>query len=352
MSERTLEELARHVGGELRGDPGLTIRSAATLEEAVEGQISFLANPRYFRLMETTRASAVVVGEAQPLSVSQIVAPDPYYAFAQMVVLLHGHRQHLGTGISPRASVDPTATIGAETHIHDFATVSAGSRVGARCVLYPNVYVGPGVEVGDDCVLYAGVVIYDGCRLGNRVIVQANATVGEDGFGFATHRGVHHKIPHIGRVIIEDDVEIGAGSGIERGTLQDTVIGRGSKVGDLVAIGHGVRLGPGCLVVAQAGIAGSTTLGHHVVLAGQVGVAGHLKIGDMVAVGAKSGVNRSIPAGQRVFGYPAFEQRQSTAAYAAFKSLPQFRRRLIELEERVEQMEARLSAGAAETGGA
>jgi UDP-3-O-[3-hydroxymyristoyl] glucosamine N-acyltransferase len=340
MQDYTLDELAKRVGGQLRGDPDLRVTSASTLEEAVEGQITFLANPRYRRLLAKTRASAVFVAEAQPEPVAQIMTSDPYFAFAQAVILLHGHRQHPAPGISPRSSIDPSAQLGEGTQAHDFATVSAGARVGARCVLYPNTFIGPGTVVGDDCILYPGAVIYDGCRVGNRVIIQANAIVGEDGFGFATHQGVHHKIPHIGKVILEDDVEIGAGSAIERGTLTDTVIGRGSKVGDLVAIGHGVRLGPGCLLVAQVGIAGSTSLGHHCVLAGQVGIAGHLRIGDLVAVGAKSGVNRNLGSGQRVFGYPAFAQREAAAAYAAFKFLPDYRRRLQEMEERLARFES------------
>ncbi len=340
MNGKTLEELARHVGGRVAGDPKVKISSVAPLNLAGPGQITFLANSRYAKKLAATKASAVVVAEPVKNAVAQIVASNPYFAFTQIVVLLHGHRRHKLSGVSAKASIDSTATIGKGTNVHDFVTISERVNIGRHCVIYPGVFIGPDVEIGDDCVIYPNVAIYDGTCIGNRVIIQANATIGEDGFGFATEKGVHHKIPHVRRVILEDDVEIGSNSAVERGSLVDTIIGRGTKVGDLVAIGHGVQTGPGCLIVAQAGIAGSTTLGRYCVVAGQAGIAGHLKIGDHVTMAGQSGVAGDLANGEKVFGTPAFEMRKALRAYQLIKSLPEFRSELMQLEKRLAALEA------------
>ena len=340
MSERTLEELARHVDGRVVGDARVGISSVAGLGQASPGQISFLANRRYRKLLADTKASAVIVGEEMTCPASQLVVKDPHYAYMRIVELLHGHRRHKATGISPRASVDSSAQIGENTHIHEFATIRENARIGRGCVIYPGVFIGEGAQVGDDCILYPNVAIYDGVRIGHRVILDANASVGQDGFGFATHKGVHHKIPHLGRVTVEDDVVIGSNCSIQSGALQDTVIGRGTKISDGAVIGHGVRIGPGCLIVSQVGIAGSTTLGKYCVVAGQVGIAGHLKIGDQVTIGAQSGVATDLESGTKVLGSPAFEFRSALEAYTLLKSLPEFRRTLKKLERRLTELEA------------
>ncbi|HOW67761.1 MAG TPA: UDP-3-O-(3-hydroxymyristoyl)glucosamine N-acyltransferase [Candidatus Paceibacterota bacterium] len=339
MSERSLEELARHVGGRIVGDAGARISSVAGLAQAGKGQISFLANRRYAKLLASTQASAVIVGAAVDCSVTQLIVENPHYAYMRVVELLHGHRRHKLSGISPRASVDPTATIGDQTHIHDFATISEKVRIGSRCVIYPGVFIGAEAEIGDDCILYPNVAVYDGVHIGHRVIIDANSSVGQDGFGYATHKGVHHKIPHLGRVRIEDDVGIGTNCSIQSGALNDTRIGRGTKIGDGAVIGHGVQIGVGCLIVSQVGIAGSTTLGNYCVLAGQVGVSGHLKVGDRVSVGAQSGVANDVEPDTKIFGSPAFELKQALQAYALVKSLPEFRKTLKKLEQRLAQLE-------------
>lgn len=339
MTPKTLTELADHVGGTVQGDGTVPIRSAATLEEAGEDQVTFFNNKLYAPLLKTTRAGAVIVKEPVECSRPLLVVEDPYFAFAQLVILLHGHRQHPKTDPSPKASIHPEAVLGQEVQVHDFVTISAGARIGDRTVLYPGVFIGPDTEVGDDCILYPNVVVYDRCRLGNRVILQANTSIGQDGFGYATHKGVHHKIPHIGGVILEDDVEIGANASIERGTLHDTIIGAGAKIGDSVVIGHGTRLGGGSLLVAQVGIAGSSTLGKYCVIGGKSAVAGHLKIGNQVTIAAHSGVNRNLEDGERVFGAPAFDIRKAIPAYATIKSLPDMKRKLRDLDRRLEKVE-------------
>lgn len=346
MPSKTLGELAEYVGGRVRGDASVEVRSAATLGRAGKGDISFLTNEKYEKQLRITKASAVVVGkDTFSTSVPQLVAEDPYYAFMQIMVLLHGHRKHKKVGISHRASISDDAKIGADCNIHDYVTISDGARVGDGCIIYPGVFVGENVLVGNDCIIYPNVTIYDGCRIGNRVIINSSSTVGEDGFGYASHNGVHHKIPQIGIVIIEDDVEIGACCGIERGTLSDTIIEQGSKLGDLVAIGHGTRIGPHCLLVAQVGIAGSTTLGHHCIVGGQVGIVGHISIGNNVTIGAKAGVLNNIPDGKMVFGAPAIDAHQAKRAYGMIQHLPEMRQSIRILQTRIDRLSTAPGSG-------
>lgn len=334
--QKTLGELAEYVGGRVIGDPNVVIKSASTLGRADEGDISFLANQRYEKQLHTTKASAVIVGkETAGTSASLLIAEDPYYAFMQIMVLLHGHRKHKKVGISPQARISDSAKIGADCHIHDFVTIADEAKVADGCIIYPGVYIGQGAQLGNDCIIYPNVVIYDGSKIGKRVIINANSTVGEDGFGYATHEGEHHKIPQVGIVVIEDDVEIGACCGIERGTLNDTVIGQGTKMGDLVAIGHGAKIGPHCLFVAQVGVAGSAALGHHCVVGGQVGIVGHISIGNNVMIGAQAGVINDIDDGKVVLGAPAIDAHQGKRAYSMIQYLPEMRQAIRKIEKRL-----------------
>lgn len=307
----------------------MEIASAAALEDAGAGQISFLANPKYQKQLETTRAAAVIVPKRVPddaaaAGVVLLHAGDPYYAFAKAVVALHGHRRHPISGIDPGARVDPTA------------------RIGAGTIVYPGVFVGPGVVIGRDCVLYPNCVIYDGCMLGDRVIVHAGAAIGNDGFGYATHAGVHHKIPQVGNVVLEDDVEIGAQSAIARAALGSTVIARGTKIDSLVAVGHGARIGEHSLLVAQVGIAGSVTTGHHFVAGGQAGMVGHLKFGDRVTVGAQTGVVADLADDSVVAGTPHMPLRLVKRVVLLWGRLPA-------LFDRVKRLEAAVGVEAEET---
>ena len=339
MQTKTLGELADYVGGRVCGNRSVKIRSASTLGRADKGDISFLTNRKYEKQLRTTKASAVIVGKETPdTTVPLLIADDPYYAFMQIMVLLHGHRKHKKVGISPRASISDSAKIGADCHIHDFATIADEARIGNGCIIYPCAYIGQGVEVGNDCIIYPNATIYNGCKIGNRVIINANSTIGEDGFGYASHKGVHHKIPQVGIVVIEDDVEIGTCCGIERGTLGYTVIGQGSKLGDLVTIGHGAKIGAHCLLVAQVGIAGSTTLGHHCIVGGQVGIVGHINIGNNVTIAAQAGVINNIPDGKVLLGAPAIEANQGKRAYSVIQYLPEMRQNIRKLESRIEQI--------------
>lgn len=316
----TTRELAGRIGAELVGDESVVIESAATLEEAGAGQVSFLSNPRYVGQLETTKASAVIVAlgvKAEREGLILLRTADPYYAFTQAMVLLHGYRRHPHDGVHPGAYVDATAKIGENTTI------------------YPGVYVGPRAKIGNDCILYPNAVVYDDCVLGNRVTIHAGTVIGQDGFGYATVKGVHHKIPQAGNVVIGDDVEIGSNCAIERATLGSTVIGEGTKFCDLIAIGHGTKIGRHGLFVAQVGIAGSVKVGDHVTLAGQVGVAGHLKIGDNVTIGAQAGVINNVEDQQTLMGAPAMPVSHGRRVYSVFVQLPQLLDRIKKLEQQV-----------------
>ncbi len=317
-----LDELAREIGADIVGDGSVEVSAVNTLEAAQAGQVSFLTNARYTKQLETTGASAVIVPTAtKPLArVALLRVADAQLAFQKAMVRLHGHRNHPFSGVHPQAHVDPSATVGENT------------------VVYPGAYVGPGARVGRDCILYPNVTIYEGCVLGDRVIVHAGAVIGADGYGFATAGGTHHKIPQAGNVVLEDDVEVGANTCIDRGALGSTFIGRGTKIDDLVMIGHSVRIGPGSLVVAQVGIAGSVTIGANVTIAGQAGIAGHLKLGDKVTIAAKSGVISDIPDGATVMGMPAMPARHGRRVYTVFTQLPELLERIKHLEQQVDNL--------------
>jgi UDP-3-O-[3-hydroxymyristoyl] glucosamine N-acyltransferase len=339
MQEKSLAELADYVGGRVLGDANVMIKSASTLGRAEKGDISFLTNRKYAKQLRTTRASAVIVGkETTSTTVPLLIAEDPYYAFMQVMVLLHGHHKHKKVGISPHTSIADTAKIGADCHIHDFVTIADDAKIGDGCIIYPCVYVGQNVEIGNDAIIYPNATIYDGCKIGNRVIINANASIGEDGFGYASHDGLHHKIPQIGTVIIEDDVEIGALCGIERGTLGDTVIGQGSKLGDLIAIGHGTKIGAHSLLVAQVGVAGSTTIGHHCIIGGQTGIVGHINVGNNVTIAAKSGVINNVPDDKVILGAPAIEAGQGRRAYGMIQHLPEMRQNIRTLQSQIQRL--------------
>jgi len=350
MAERektqiTLGELAGELGGTLAGDPGSVVRGANTLADAGADEIAFLVNSRYERFMADTAAAAVIVaadyaGPGQRLLRCQ----DPYFAFRQAMVRLYGFRPHPFAGVDESARVDPSARLGADVAIGPFVTVAAGAAVGDRSVLYPGAYVGSGCRIGADCVLYPNVVLYDGTVLGDRVTVHACSVIGQDGFGYATHDGRHEKIPQVGWVEVGDDVEIGAACTIDRATMGATAIGAGTKFSNLVAIGHGTRVGRACLFVAQSGVAGSTTIGDGCSLAGQAGVVGHITIGSGVRVGAKAGVINDVQGGQEVFGQPAIPRSQARRVYSLLHQLPEMREQIRKLTADVQALRRRGSA--------
>jgi UDP-3-O-[3-hydroxymyristoyl] glucosamine N-acyltransferase len=330
-----LRELAGRLGCELLGDGEAEATGVAGIEEAGPGDVTFVANPRYARHLAATRAAAVILAPGQDAPVPRLVSTQPYLAFARAVALLRPPARP-APGVHPSAQVDPSAELGPGVHVGPLAVVGPGARVGARTALHPHVVLYEGVEVGEDCVLHSGVQVRERCRLGSRVVVQNGAVIGADGFGFARDgEGRYHKFPQVGIVVIEDDVEIGALTAVDRAALGETRIGRGSKLDNLVQVGHSVTIGEDTVLAGQVGIAGSTRVGSRVTLAGQVGVAGHLAIGDGVVATAQTGIPGSVDAGSVVSGYPAIDNRSWLKASAVFARLPELQRRVRELERRV-----------------
>jgi UDP-3-O-[3-hydroxymyristoyl] glucosamine N-acyltransferase len=341
---RPLSELAAHVGGEIEGDRSLLIHGVNGLSEASSGDLAFYGNPRYWPQLKVTRASAVLVprgqkGGSRP-GVAFVQVEAPHLAFARISALFHPVRRH-GAGVSAQACVHPLAEVDPTASVMAFVTVEAHAKVGPRAVLYPGVYVGEAARVGADSVLFSNVTLRERCLVGDRVVVHASAVIGADGFGFAFDAAgpAHVKVPQAGIVRIEDDVELGAGTCVDRATTGETVIGRGSKVDNLVQIAHNVRVGPLSLICAQAGVSGSSELGAGVVLAGQVGVVGHIRVGDMAKVGAQSGVAHDVEAGQTVSGSPAMPHREWLKATTATRRLPELLCELRALKGRIEALE-------------
>lgn len=339
----TVAELARRIGAEVRGDGACTVTRCGGLEDADEQTVSFLANRRYVKRLKDTRAGAVVLSPEdaeRATGRTVLVSERPYFAFREAVVALHGFREQPRPGISDLAVIHDTAMFGADCCVQPFAVIEAGVTLGDNCIIYPHCVIGPNVRVGDDCIFYPGVVIYDDCVIGDRVTIHANSVIGEDGFGYATDKGVHHKIPQVGNVVIEDDVEIGAGCAIDRATLGSTVIGRGTKFSNLIAIGHGTKVGPHNLFVAQVGIAGSSKTGSHVALGGQTGVVGHITIGDRAQIAAKTGVLQNIPADQQWGGYAAMPLDDMKKVAWEVIHLPALVQEFNTLKARVAELEA------------
>ncbi len=306
-----LSEIIDFVSGRYDGPRDVLITGVLSLDEAGEQQISFLSNPKYAPQVETTRAAAVLVANDLPgESPRWIRVADPYYAMAMTVARFFAQRPQ-PRGISPLASVATSAKLGSNVAVGAFTSIADDVVIGDNVVIYPNVTIEANVEIGSDTVLYPQVSVYYGCRIGRRCIVHSGVVIGSDGYGFATDAsGYHHKIPQVGIVRIEDEVEIGAGTTIDRAALGETVVGEGTKIDNLVQIGHNVRIGKRCLLVAQVGIAGSTQLGDGVQVGGQSGFAGHLKIGDRARVYSKSAVFEDVPEGVWVRGIPAVSQRE------------------------------------------
>jgi len=334
-----LTELAERLGGELAGRGDIDIRGVAGIGEAHDGDITFLTDEKRIKDLPACRASAVIVPRGAPeLPIPSIAVKNPRFAFAQVLRIFH-ERPYAPGGISERSVIGKDVVLGAGPTIHPCVVVSDGARIGDRVTLYPGVYVGSGSTIGDDSIVYPNVSIREGVSIGRRVIVHSGTVIGSDGFGFVTEGGRHHKIPQIGGVIIEDDVEIGANCTIDRATLGMTSIKQGTKLDNMVHVAHNVTIGEHCLLAAQVGIAGSSTLGNYVVLGGQAGMADHTTVGDRVMVGGGSGVTRNMEAGQVVAGFPAIPLREWLKAQAVFPKLPELKKLVAQLAHRIEELE-------------
>lgn len=346
MAEMTVSELAQLVGGTVVGDASRRITGVAQLNEAGASDLSFLHNQKYIEQLSVTKAGCVIVtpGSTKAIARDENVGPittieiaDVYYAYQQASVKLNGFRKH--PQMSGQTNVHASAKIGANANIHPSACIGENVVIGDNATIYPHVTIMPGAKIGNDVILYPSVTIYDQCVLGNRVIIHAGTVIGSDGYGYAQNRGVHHKIPQIGHVEVQDDVEIGGNTVVERAALSKTIIGRGTKIGNMVVVGHNCHIGNGNLLVSQVGIAGSTTTGNYVVMAGQVGVAGHLKISDMVRIGAQSGVMADITEKGDYVGTPAMPEQHARRVYLTFTQLHELSKRVKELERAAKKAE-------------
>jgi len=338
--EKTVEELARLVGGKVSGDARTLITGIAGIREAKRGDITFLANKKYASLLNDCRASAVVVSQdVNGTQMPAIKVKDPDMAFARIVEAFAPEPPRFYKGIHPTVVLGEDVTIGKDVSVQAFTVIQDEVEIGDGTVLAPGVHVGHGAKIGKNCFIYPRVVIRERCIIGNNCMIHSGAVIGSDGFGFSTVAGVHHKIPQIGIVQIDDDVEIGANVTIDRARFGKTHIGRGTKIDNLVQIAHNVDIGENSFIIAQAGIAGSAVVGDNVILAGQSGVDGHRHIGNNVVVAAKAGVTKDIPDNLLVSGFPAQPHDKELKVQAILRKLPELASQIKDIEERLREIE-------------
>ena len=331
-----LQEIAELLGCRLAGNGEQEISGVAGIETARAGELTFLSNPRYRPLLKQTRASAVIAAQADDdIEASFLVSENPYLDFARALEMFY-QPPRSAAGIHPTVVIDASASIGAEASIGAYTVIGREVVIGDRAVIHPHVTIYDGVRIGNDFLAHSHVAVREFCEIGDRVILQNGVVIGPDGYGFAQPGdGSHYKIVQAGKVVIEDDVEVQAGSCIDRAAVGETRIGRGSKIDNLVQIGHSVKVGANNLICSQSGIAGSTTLGDNCVLAGQVGVIGHLKIGDNVLMTAKTGVGTDIPDGQKISGAPSIDNRRWLRCTAVYNRLPELNKTVTALQRKV-----------------
>ncbi len=340
--EFTAEMIAGLLGGEVVGDKNAAVHTVSSIEEGRAGALAYLVNPKYEPFIYTTGASIVLVDRSfepkQPVAATLVKVDDAGACVLKLLEMYNAAKPRK-QGISRLASISERASVGADCYVGDFAVIEAGAEVGAGCQIYPQVYVGDGVKIGEGTKIYPGVKIYEGCRIGRNCILHAGAVIGADGFGFAPNAaGGFDKIPQLGNVVIEDDVEIGANTCIDRAKTDSTIIRRGVKLDNLIQVGHNVQIGENTVSSAQTGIAGTSRVGRNCFLAGQVGVADHVTIGDRVKIGSKSGIDKDIPDGEVRMGYPALPGLLFHRSQAVVKNLPELSRRVDRMERAVDEL--------------
>ncbi|WP_457568115.1 UDP-3-O-(3-hydroxymyristoyl)glucosamine N-acyltransferase [Desulfurobacterium sp.] len=322
--EVTVRELAQLIGCRIKGNPDLKIRGVNEIQKAREGELTFLTNPKYEKFLKTTKASAVIVGKEYDTPATQLICEEPYVAFAKILSILV-KEPHPEAGISETATIDETTTIGENVYIGSHVSIGKNCKIGKNVNIYPGVVIGDRCEIGDNTTIFANVTIYHDVKIGKNVKIHSGTVIGSDGFGYAFSKKEMkiYKVPQTGKVIIGNNVEIGANTTIDRGTIGDTVIGDGTKIDNLVQIAHNDKIGKNCFIVSQVGISGSTRIGNNVTLAGQVGVAGHIEIADNVTVGAKAGVTKSITKPGIYAGFPVKDYRTWRKTEALINRLPE-----------------------------
>ena len=346
----TAKQIAAYIGGEIVGDENATVSTFAKIEEGVEGALSFLANPKYASYIYETHSSIVLVNNdfvpENPIQATLIKTANAYESLAKLMALYESVKPKK-KGISAMASVAASATIGEDVYIGPFVFIGENAVIGDNTIIEANTSVGDNATVGSDCILYNNVTIYHDCKVGNRCILHAGSVVGADGFGFAPGANGYEKIPQIGIAILEDDVEIGANTCIDRATMGATIIKRGVKLDNMVQVAHNVVIDEHTVMAAQCGVAGSTKIGSWCMVGGQSGISGHIKLGDQVKVGGHSGVSNNVQDGKAVMGYPAFDHAQFARATVIFKKLPDMYREMDTLKKEIESLKQQLANGKA-----
>ena len=341
--EFTAEQIASVIGGKIEGDKDAKVRTFAKIEEGVEGAISFLSNPKYTHYIYDTKSSVVIVNE--DVELEGTVAPtlirvkNAYESIAQLLQIYEASKPKK-TGVSPQAYISPTAKLGKDCYVGPFACIGEGTVIGDGCQIYPHAVVGDNVKMGNGCILYPNTTVYQGCKIGNNVTLHAGSVIGADGFGFAPNADGYDKIPQIGIVTIEDNVEVGANTCVDRSTMGSTVIRKGVKLDNLVQVAHNVEIGENTVMSAQVGIAGSTKVGSWCMFGGQVGIAGHITIGDKTFLGAQSGVPGSLKGGEELIGTPPMNPRNYFKSQAIFRRLPDMYKELEALKKTIEELKS------------
>ena len=341
--EFTAEMIAGLLGGEVVGDKNAAVHTVSSIEGGKKGSLTYLTNPKYEQYIYTTEASIVLVANSfeptAPVAATLIKVEDVGVAVLKLLEIYNAMKPQK-KGISKMCSISEKATVAEDCYVGDFAVIEAGASVGKGCKIYPQVYIGDGVKVGEGTTLYPGVKIYEGCRVGSNCIIHAGAVIGADGFGFLPKPdGTFDKIPQLGNVIIEDNVEIGANTCIDRAKTDSTIIRKGVKLDNLIQVGHNVEIGENTVSSAQMGIAGTSKVGRNCFLAGQVGIADHVTIGNYAKIGSKTGIDKDVPDGEIRFGSPALPGIQYHRSFAVFKDLPNISRRLSAVEKAIKDKE-------------
>jgi UDP-3-O-[3-hydroxymyristoyl] glucosamine N-acyltransferase len=337
------EEIARFLHGEIIGDPEVAVSNVTRIEEGKAGTLAFLSNPKYENFLYTSEASVILVNEdfvpKHPYTATLIRVRDSYQAFAELLQMVEQMRFNTKTGIEQPSFIHETAVIHDDIYFGAFAYAGKNTVVGKRVKIYPQAYIGNNVVIGDDCIIYSGAKIYDDTKIGARCIIHSGAVIGSDGFGFAPQAdGTYKKIPQLGIVTLEDDVEIGANTTIDCGTMDSTIIRKGVKLDNLIMVGHNCEIGENTVVAAQCGFAGSSKVGKNCKLGGQVGLAGHLAVGDNVQIGAQSGVTKDIKSNEIVLGSPVTELKHAIRVYTITRNLPQLRQEVIDLQKELKSL--------------
>ena len=339
--EFSAKQIADFIGGRVEGDDNAKVNTFAKIEEGVPGAISFLSNPKYTHFIYETKSSIVLINEdmklEQPVETTLIRVANAYEAVAKLLQLYESTKPKK-KGIDPMARIAPSAQVADDVYIGAFAVVGEGAVVGKGSQIYPHTVIGDGVKVGEGCLFYPNVTIYQGCKIGNHVTIHAGSVIGADGFGFAPNAEGYDKIPQIGIVIIEDNVEIGANTCIDRSTMGSTIIRKGVKLDNLIQVAHNCEIGENTVMSAQVGLAGSTKVGAWCMFGGQVGVAGHIQIGDKTFLGAQSGVPGSIKGNQTLIGTPPMEPKAYFKSQAIFRRLPDMYKQLAELQKQMDEL--------------